>query len=75
MPYRRTGGHTGGRGIGYLALPGVAPGDRGLRSAFDVVPTLLDLCGVGAGGISGESLLPACAPATHELGSAPPALR
>jgi predicted AlkP superfamily phosphohydrolase/phosphomutase len=60
-PYRRTGGHTGGPGVGYLALPGVAPGDYGVRSAFDVVPTLLDLSGVSAGGISGESLLPACA--------------
>jgi predicted AlkP superfamily phosphohydrolase/phosphomutase len=58
-PYRRPGGHTGGRGIGYLALPDVPSGDYGLRSAFDVVPTLLELCGVSAGGISGESLLPA----------------
>jgi predicted AlkP superfamily phosphohydrolase/phosphomutase len=57
-PYRRPGGHTGGRGVGYLLLPDVAPGDYGLRSAFDVVPTLLELCGVTAGGVSGESLLP-----------------
>lgn len=56
-PYRRTGGHTGGRGVGYLALPELAPGDYGVRSSFDVVPTLLELCGVAARGLSGESLL------------------
>jgi predicted AlkP superfamily phosphohydrolase/phosphomutase len=57
-PYRRTGGHTGGRGVGWFALPDASPGDYGLRSAFDVVPTLLELCGVAADGISGQSLLP-----------------
>jgi predicted AlkP superfamily phosphohydrolase/phosphomutase len=56
-PYRRPGGHTGGRGVGYLALPELPPGDHGLRSAFDVVPTLLELCGVRAASISGHSLL------------------
>jgi predicted AlkP superfamily phosphohydrolase/phosphomutase len=65
-PYRRTGGHTGGRGIGYLAAEEIVPGDYGVRSSFDVVPTLLELCGVEARGLSGESLLPGCAPARGE---------
>jgi predicted AlkP superfamily phosphohydrolase/phosphomutase len=60
-PYRRPGGHSGGRGIAYLAVPEVAAADCGVRSAFDVVPTLLGLCGVSAPGISGESLLHAAA--------------
>jgi len=64
-PYRRTGGHAGGPGVGYFELPDAAPGDYGRRSAFDVVPTLLDLCGVAADGISGESLLPVLAPPTR----------
>jgi predicted AlkP superfamily phosphohydrolase/phosphomutase len=58
-PYRRTGGHDGGPGLGWFALPDAPQGDYGVRSAFDVVPTLLELCGVAAGGISGESLVPA----------------
>ena len=45
-PYRRPGGHTGGTGMAYLRSPELAPGDHGLRSAFDVVPTLIELCGV-----------------------------
>ena len=64
-PYRRTGGHAGGPGVGYFELSEAAPGDHGVRSAFDVVPTLLDLCGVAADGISGESLLPGLAPSTR----------
>jgi predicted AlkP superfamily phosphohydrolase/phosphomutase len=60
-PYRRTGGHTGGLGLAYLSSPHVSPGEYGVRSAFDVVPTLLALCGAEAPeGISGESLLPLC---------------
>jgi predicted AlkP superfamily phosphohydrolase/phosphomutase len=60
-PWRRPGGHSGGHGVGWFAVPDAPPGDYGLRSAFDVVPTLLDLCGVAADGISGESLVPAWA--------------
>src|SRR5690606_1882199 len=37
-PYRRTGGHTGGPGFAYFHGHGIAPGDLGARSAFDVVP-------------------------------------
>jgi predicted AlkP superfamily phosphohydrolase/phosphomutase len=58
-PYRRTGGHTGGHGMAYVAAPDLPAGDYGVRSAFDVVPTLIELCGVRTpAGISGASLLP-----------------
>lgn len=58
VPYRRTGGHTGSYGLAYLANTPVAPGDHGVRSAFDVVPTLVDLVG-GASNfpLSGRSLI------------------
>lgn len=46
VPLRRTGGHTGRHGMAYVAAPGVSPGDRGVRSAFDVVPTIGELLGV-----------------------------
>jgi predicted AlkP superfamily phosphohydrolase/phosphomutase len=56
-PYRRTGGHTGASGFAWLAGAGMEPGDRGHRSAFDVVPTLVDLVGEPAvPGVSGRSL-------------------
>jgi predicted AlkP superfamily phosphohydrolase/phosphomutase len=44
-PYRRTGGHTGKTGVAYFAGPGIAPGDYGTTSAFDVVPTVIELLG------------------------------
>jgi predicted AlkP superfamily phosphohydrolase/phosphomutase len=44
-PYRRTGGHTGPAGVAYFAGPGIAPGDYGTTSAFDVVPTVIELLG------------------------------
>ncbi len=57
-PYRRTGGHTGVSGFAWLAGPLIQPGERGRASAFDVVPTLIDLLGEGAlPGISGHSLV------------------
>jgi predicted AlkP superfamily phosphohydrolase/phosphomutase len=57
---RRTGGHTGRHGMAYLAAPGLAPGDRGVRSAFDVVPTMVELLGSEPpAGLSGVSLLAA----------------
>ena len=43
VPFRRTGGHTGLYGMGYLKSDILAPGDYGARSSFDVVPTLFDL--------------------------------
>jgi hypothetical protein len=43
VPFRRPGGHTGLYGMAYLKSDVVAPGDYGIRSSFDVVPTLFDL--------------------------------
>jgi hypothetical protein len=43
IPFRRTGGHSGGAGVGYLTTSKLAPGDIGTVSAFDMVPTLIDL--------------------------------
>ena len=45
VPLRRTGGHTGRYGLAYVRAPGVAAADGGVRSAFDVVPTLVALLG------------------------------
>jgi predicted AlkP superfamily phosphohydrolase/phosphomutase len=45
LPYRRTGGHTGPYGMAYLAGDGIAEGDYGVRSSFDVVPTIIELLG------------------------------
>ncbi len=57
VPYRRTGGHTGEYGCLFIEGDGVAPGDRGLVSSFNVVPTILDLLGEKPGShISGTSL-------------------
>jgi predicted AlkP superfamily phosphohydrolase/phosphomutase len=58
LPYRRTGGHTGGHGAAYITGAG-RPGFGGVRSAFDVVPTIFQLMGVEPpAGLSGQSLLP-----------------
>src|SRR5262249_55166868 len=57
LPYRRTGGHTGPYGMAYLAGDGIAPGDYGVRSSFDVVPTLIELLGEKIpDGLSGQRL-------------------
>jgi len=45
VPLLRTGGHTGPHGMAYAVAPGLEPGDRGVRSAFDVVPTIARLLG------------------------------
>lgn len=56
LPLRRTGGHTGGPGFAWFAGPGLAPGARGPASAFDVIPTALDLLGYPLPpGLSGQS--------------------
>jgi predicted AlkP superfamily phosphohydrolase/phosphomutase len=58
LPYRRTGGHTGPYGMAYLAGDGIGPGDYGVRSSFDVVPTIVELLGEQLPpGLSGRSLL------------------
>jgi len=57
VPYRRTGGHTGGPGFAFVHGAGFPPGDYGTRSAYDVVPTLFDLLGdPPPKGLSGTSL-------------------
>lgn len=43
VPLRRTGGHTGPHGMAYLSEAGLQPGERGVRSSFDVVPTVARL--------------------------------
>ena len=40
VPFRRTGGHTGGVGEMAFCADGIEPGDRGTISAFDVAPTI-----------------------------------
>ena len=58
IPLHRTGGHTGGYGMAYVMAPGLDPGDRGVRSAFDVVPTIVELLGDRPPAyMSGKSLL------------------
>jgi predicted AlkP superfamily phosphohydrolase/phosphomutase len=58
VPLRRTGGHTGPFGVAYVRGESIVPGDRGTRSAFDVVPTIVGLLGEPAvAGLSGRSLL------------------
>jgi hypothetical protein len=60
VPYRRTGGHTGASGMAYVHAQWLPAGERGMRSAFDVVPTLLDLLGCSrTASVSGASLLSA----------------
>lgn len=58
LPFRRTGGHTGPYGMAYLAGDGIVAGDYGVRSSFDVVPTIVDLLGEPLpAGLSGHSFL------------------
>jgi len=62
VPFRRTGGHTGPHGVACVAGDGIAAGERGIASSFDVVPTLLDLLGKPRPAqMSGHSLLPPAA--------------
>jgi predicted AlkP superfamily phosphohydrolase/phosphomutase len=58
VPFRRTGGHTRPYGMAYVRGDRIAPGDRGVRSSFDVAPTVIELLGEKAPlGTSGASLL------------------
>jgi len=46
--------------MAYVRGPGIAPGDRGVRSPFGVVPTVIDLLGEAVPQhLSGTSLLAA----------------
>ncbi len=58
IPFRRPGGHTGRYGMAYLKNAGLEAGDMGVRSSFDLVPTLIDLLGEPLPeGLSGASML------------------
>jgi hypothetical protein len=58
VPYRRTGGHTGPYGFASVSAPGVIRGEYGVRPAFDVVPTIVDLLGAPpVDGLSGRTFL------------------
>jgi predicted AlkP superfamily phosphohydrolase/phosphomutase len=63
-PYRRTGGHSGRYGIAWFSSPEVQRDASQPASAFDVMPTVIDLLGrTIPPGVSGRSLLaPAMAP-------------
>jgi predicted AlkP superfamily phosphohydrolase/phosphomutase len=55
LPYRRPGGHTGGQGIAYFHGEGIAPDRDIARSAFDVVPTVIEMLGHDPRNVSGGS--------------------
>ncbi len=58
VPFRRPGGHTGPFGMAYINNVGLPALDRGVRSSFDVVPTLIELLREPLPeGLSGASLL------------------
>ena len=58
VPLHKTGHHTGEHGIAYLAAPGIAPGERGVHSAFDIAPTIVHLLGAAPPiRLTGKSLL------------------
>src|SRR4029077_15786412 len=58
VPLRRSGGHTGPFGMAYINNADLECGDWGVRSSFDVVPTLIDLLGETASpDLSGKTLL------------------
>jgi hypothetical protein len=60
VPLHKTGHHTGDHGVAYLTAPGVEPGERGVRSAFDVAPTIVQLLGARpVTRLTGRSLLSA----------------
>lgn len=57
LPYHRTGGHSGRDGAAYFAGPGVKAGRYPTRSAFDVLPTVLELLGEpAANDVSGAAI-------------------
>jgi len=58
LPYRRTGGHTGAHGIAWIAGADIDPGFHGVRSAFDIAPTIRDyVAGARNLELSGQSFL------------------
>jgi len=62
IPYRRTGGHTGGHGVAYFS-DSAGLDNVSQMSAFDLVPTVLEMAGHRpVQGISGRSVLQGLAP-------------
>lgn len=59
VPHRRTGGHTGGYGLAWIAAAGILPGAHGVASTFDVVPAIRAL-------VAGKRLPPAMAKASGD---------
>ncbi len=60
VPYRRTGGHTGDHGVAFISGRNISAGDYGVRSTFDIVPTVIALLGEARiSPLSGKSLLDA----------------
>ena len=58
LPFRRPGGHTGDLGVAWIHGAGLEVADRGVHSAFDIVPTLYDLLNQSPPeSISGTSML------------------
>ncbi|MEO0883855.1 MAG: hypothetical protein AAFY34_14150 [Pseudomonadota bacterium] len=59
-PLRRVGGHTGQFGALYLIGKDIPDGDYGIRSSFDIAPTIVDLVGaVQPNRLDGKSVLQA----------------
>jgi predicted AlkP superfamily phosphohydrolase/phosphomutase len=66
IPYRRTGGHAGGPGFAFVHAAAIQPGEYGMRSAYDVVPTLFQLLGLPTlKRLSGVSLVGAPGSSRH----------
>jgi predicted AlkP superfamily phosphohydrolase/phosphomutase len=60
VPYRRTGGHTGDHGVAFISGRSIPMGDQGVRSTFDIVPTVIALLGEARmAPLSGKSLVEA----------------
>jgi hypothetical protein len=58
VPYKRTGGHTGKTGVAWFHGEGFRAGHYGTRSAFDIVPTAIEMAGCSVPpSLSGESFL------------------
>lgn len=56
-PVRRVGGHSGGHGALYIMGESIPRGDHGVRSSFDVAPTIVNLLGkVRPNWMDGESV-------------------
>ena len=54
LPYRRTGGHTGGEGIAYFYGEGIESRSDIKRSAFGVVPTVIEMLGLTPRNVLGQ---------------------